>query len=88
MSKWSMTSEYFKHLLEEVQDYKCAITGLPLMPDNVCIIPKIPRARGGKPGPNNVQLVHESIVKLAREYTAEEILALSRIVVANNGGLK
>lgn len=86
MSKWSMTSEYFKHLLEEVQNYKCAITGLPLMPDNIWIIPIEPRSKGTKPGPNNVQLVHESIVRLAREYTKEEILILCEVILKFNAG--
>lgn len=84
MSNWKMTSAHFKYLLEEVQNYKCAITGLPLMPDNVWIILIIPRSKGTKPGPNNVQLVHESIVRLAREYTKEEILILCEIILKNN----
>lgn len=84
MSNWTMTSAHFKHLLEEVQNYKCAITGLPLMPDNVWIIPVIPRSKGSKPSPNNVQLVHESIVRLAREYTKQEILILCEIILKNN----
>ena len=81
MSQWKMTADYFKYLLEEVQDYKCALTGLPLLPENVWIMPKVPRERGGKLGPDNVYLVHECIAKLARDFTRDEILATSRAVV-------
>lgn len=85
MSQWKMTSEYFKYLLEEVQDYKCALTGLPLLPENVWIMPKIPRERGGKPGPDNVYLVHSCIAKLARDFTPDEILATCKAAIEFHG---
>jgi hypothetical protein len=84
MSNWRMTSAHFKYLLEEVQNHKCAITGLPLMPDNVWIIPITPRSKVTKAGPNNIQLVHESIVRLAREYSKQEILIVCEIILKNN----
>lgn len=80
MSQWKMTAAHFKHLLEEVQDYKCNLTGLPLTPQNVCIALKIPRSRGGKLGPENVHLVHESIAKLAREYPVNEVIQICTAV--------
>ena len=84
MSQWKMTAAHFKHLLEEVQDYKCAITGLPLLPENVWILPKMPRAKASSLGPDKIYLVHESVATLAREYSAEEILTLSKAVVDFN----
>jgi len=84
MSKWSMNAAHFKYILEEVQDYKCAISGLPLLPENTCIALKVPKSYGGKPKPDNIQLVHESIVKLAREYPAHEVIEICKIVAAHN----
>jgi len=79
-----MTAAHFRYLLEEVQDYKCSITGLELLPGNTCIALKIPRSRRGKPGPENIQLVHESIVQLARELPLNEVIEVCKIVVTNN----
>ena len=81
MSTWKMKSSDFKRLLKDVQDYKCAITGLPLLPENVEIAFKRPISRGGQKAAANVHLVHNSIVKLAREYTQEEIVALAKAVL-------
>ena len=84
MSQWKLTAAHFKHLLEDVQNYRCPFTGLPLIPDNVHIALKTPRSRGGKPSPENVHLVHESIVKLAREYPVEEVIQICKIVAKHN----
>jgi len=84
MNQWKMNSVDFKRLLEDVQDFKCALTGLPLLPENVEIAYKIPPPRG-KIAASNVYLVHKSIIKLAREYSSEEILTLARLVVATHG---
>lgn len=84
MSKWRMTAAHFRYLLEDVQDYRCNISGMPLEPSTVWIMPIIPRSKGGKPGPNNVQLLHESVVKLARNYTKEEIIFICKTVMEHN----
>lgn len=81
MTTWKMKSQDFKRLLEDVQDYKCAITGLPLLPENVEIAFKRPISRGGQKAAANVHLVHNSIIKLAREYTQEEIVALAKAIL-------
>lgn len=81
MSQWKMNSADFKHLLEEVQDYKCAITGLSLLPENVVISFKNPLSKGGKVALSNVCLVHESISKLTKEYTHAEIRVIARAIV-------
>lgn len=81
MSSWKMNSADFKRLLEEIQDFKCAITGLPLLPENVEIAFKKPLSRGGQKAAANVHLVHKSIIKLAREYTIEEITALAKAIL-------
>ena len=83
MTQWKMNSAEFKRLLEDVQDYKCAITGLPLLPENVEIAYKRPLSKGGKIAVDNVHLVHQSILKLARDYTPEEIKALALAIVSN-----
>lgn len=81
MSQWKMTAAHFRYLLEEVQDYRCAITGLPLLPENVWILPRIPRCNASQLGPENVYLVHESIAPLAREYSHDEIVAIAKAVL-------
>lgn len=85
MSTWKMNSADFKRLLEDVQDFKCGITGLPLLPENVEIAFQKPLSRGGQKAAANVHLVHNSIIKLAREYTQEEIVALAKAILGIRG---
>ena len=85
MSQWKMNSADFKRLLEDVQDYRCAITGLPLLPENVEIAFKTPLSRGGNIALSNVHLVHSSVIKLAREHTIQEIRAIAKAIVKHEG---
>jgi vacuolar-type H+-ATPase subunit C/Vma6 len=85
MSQWKMNSADFKRLLEDVQDYRCAITGLPLLPENVEIAFKTPLSRGGSVALTNVHLVHNSVIKLAREHTIQEIRAIAKAIVQYGG---
>ncbi len=82
MSQWKMNSADFKRLLEDVQDYRCAITGLPLLPENVHIALKTPLKRGGQVALSNVYLVHESVAKLTKGLTQEEIRSLAKLIIA------
>lgn len=84
MSTWQMTAAHFRYILEDVQDYRCNISGLELLPENTCIALKIPRSRKGKPGPDNIQLVHESIVQLARDLPVNEAVEICKIVAKHN----
>ncbi len=82
MTQWKMNSADFKRLLEDIQDYKCAITGLPLLPENVVISFKTPLSKGGKVALSNVCLVHECISKLAKDYTHDEIKVIAKAIVS------
>lgn len=84
MSQWKMNSADFKRLLEDVQDYRCAITGLPLLPENVEIAFKTPLSRGGSIALSNVHLVHNSVIKLAREHTIQD-RAIAKAIVEYEG---
>lgn len=84
MTDWKMNSADFKRLLEDVQNYKCALTGLPLLPENVEIAYRVPLPRG-KVAASNVHLVHNSIIRLARHHSPEEIIALARLIVGTHG---
>ena len=82
MKHWKLNMEDFRSLLEDKQDYKCALTGLPLLPENVHIALKMPLKRGGKAALSNVYLVHESIAKLTKDLTQEEIRSLAKAIIA------
>ena len=82
MKQWKLNMEDFRSLLEDKQDYKCALTGLPLLPENVHIALKTPLKRGGKAALSNVYLVHESVAKLTRDHTRDEIRALAKAIIA------
>ena len=82
MKQWKLKMEDFRSLLEDKQDYKCALTGLPLLPENVHIALKMPLKRGGKAALSNVYLVHESIAKLTKDLTQEEIRSLAKAIIA------
>lgn len=81
MKHWKLNMEDFRSLLEDKQDYKCALTGLPLLPENVHIALKTPLKRGGKAALSNVYLVHESVAKFTKELTQAEIIAIAKAIV-------
>ena len=68
------------------QDFKCAITGRALEPENTTgdhIIPLSRKALKPAAGPENVWLVDKSVNKLKSNLTYEELLQLAKEIVAN-----
>lgn len=82
MKQWIMSTQDFRTLLETEQDFRCALTGFDLTPETVAIAHKIPLKKGGKHIRSNVYLVHESVARIVREHSADEVLAICQAVVA------
>lgn len=72
-------------LLKE-QEYKCALSGFPLTPENCAVDHKTPLARGGEHSIDNIQLVTEEINAAKGQMTCEEFVAMCRAVVVNTMG--
>lgn len=70
--------------LLEAQDYRCALTGLPLVPgDNASLDHIVPRAKGGGHALDNLQWVLTEVNLARRVLSVEEFVALCRAVVAH-----
>lgn len=80
MSRWRMGTQDFLHLLEVEQDYRCALTGWELTPDNVAIVDKVRGIRSLA----NTALVHQDVEKLVKEHGFERSLAISRAIVEHS----
>ncbi len=82
MKQWVMSTQDFRTLLETEQDFRCALTGFELTPETVTIAHRTPLKKGGKHIRSNVYLVHESVAKLVRDHSADEVLAICRAVIS------
>jgi len=81
VKKWKMSSSDFYHLLTVEQNFRCQLTGRELRPQNTSVIHKIPRSKGGRHAPSNVQLVRSEVAALARIHTVEEIYQLCQEIL-------
>jgi hypothetical protein len=80
--RYVFRAQDFYALLEK-QEYKCALTGRTLTPENTSAEHIVPIRRGGKHELANIFLVDDAIAKLKRYATVEEIFTLAREIVAN-----
>ena len=64
------------------QDYKCALTGRPLTPDNCAMDHIVPLSRGGTHTKDNAQLVTTEVNKAKGTLLEEEFIQVCRDVVA------
>ena len=78
MSSWRMTTKDFLHVLEVEQDYRCALTGWELTPDNFAIVDKVKGIRALA----NTALVHQDVEKLVKDHGLEKAIEVCRAVVA------
>ena len=67
--------------LVEMQDHKCALTGIPLAPDDANLDHIVPIASGGKHQMGNVQVVHKTINHMKSTVPQEEFIEWCRRVV-------
>ena len=81
MDRWIMRSKDFYEILEEKQQYRCALTGWELTPQNTRISHIVPLREGGKHEKSNVQLIHEVVATLAREQSKEKLYQICCSVV-------
>ena len=83
--KYKFTAKDFWKIVEEKQNFKCALTGRLLEPNNTEIELKRPLAKGGKVSIDNHYAVDMAISKLARYFTEEEIINLAAEVIQYRG---
>lgn len=81
MTKWRMNTKDFMFLLESEQDYKCALTGWDLSPDNFEIVARVK----GRRSLANTALVHQDVAKLVKDLGFERAIEVCRAVVAGAG---
>lgn len=82
MSKWRMNTRDFMFLLESVQDYRCALTGWTLTPDNFELVDKVKGIRSLA----NTALVHQDVGKLAKDLGFARAIEVCKAVVAGAKG--
>lgn len=77
-----------KRLFEllEQQQYRCAISGRELTPENATVDHVVPLAKGGEHCASNAQLLDDEINRAKGTKTNEEFLAICQEVVAHNRG--
>jgi hypothetical protein len=63
------------------QNYRCAITGVPLSPETTAIDHILPIARGGRHTADNLQLVNRTANAIKSTLTMEELLGLALLLV-------
>ncbi len=70
----------------KVQDYKCAYSGIELIPGiNACLDHKTPRTRGGSHDLKNIHWVTKDINRVKGTMTHEEFVELARFIVQKFG---
>ena len=86
VSKVSKTSGVTTKVILDLlagQDYKCALSGLDLEPNNAQLDHIVPSKLGGPHTPDNVQILHESVNRAKSAMLEEEFVALCHAVVAH-----
>jgi 5-methylcytosine-specific restriction endonuclease McrA len=68
------------------QDYRCALTGRRLAPEDAALDHIVPVSRGGEHVMENVQVLQKQVNRVKHTLTNEEFIALCREVVAHADG--
>lgn len=77
----SVTAGALLELLE-TQEYRCALSGVSLTPDNAVVDHTRPRKDGGKHEMANLQWLHSDVNRMKGTLTQSEFMALCRRVAA------
>lgn len=80
-NRFVFRAAHFYALLEQ-QEYRCALTGRELTPENTSAEHIIPLRKGGKHELANIFLVDDAVAKLKRYYSDEEVILLAHELVA------
>ncbi len=75
-AKFVFRASHFYELLEK-QSYRCALTGRTLTPENTSAEHIMPLRKGGKHEIENIYLIDDSVAKLKRYFTEEEVIQLA-----------
>ncbi|MCR9142053.1 MAG: hypothetical protein NXI24_07360 [bacterium] len=84
-TRYRFRAEDFWSLIK-AQEYKCALTGRELTPENTEVELKDPSRVEGRGEPDNLYLVVRSLAHMARYEKEREIIELAAEIVANRGG--
>lgn len=77
------TSKKIRRLLEK-QDYCCALTGVPLEPEDANLDHIVPISKGGSHTMGNVQVVHKVVNQMKLDLTQDEFFEWCQKVVGHN----
>lgn len=66
----------------ERQQFKCALSGLPLEPETASLDHIVPIARGGEHCIENIWIVHQQVNAAKGSMTTDEFITLCRAVSA------
>lgn len=77
----AITSAALEALIEQ-QQYRCALSGVPLSPDDSALDHKHPVKRGGTHCISNLQWLEPAVNKAKHTMTNDEFVAMCRRVVA------
>lgn len=83
-STMKVDASFLKKLIEK-QEFRCAISGIELTPDNAALDHIIPYANGGRHRRDNVQWVHNDINAIKGQFEHGRFIELCRLVAAWNG---
>lgn len=75
-----LNRSYLVELIEK-QEYRCALSGMPLTPDIASLDHIVPVSKGGKHEVGNVAWVHEEINRMKGTLSKDEFLAMCLKVV-------
>jgi hypothetical protein len=84
-TRYRFRAEDFWNLIKE-QDYKCALTGRELTPENTEVELRDPSRVEGRGELENLYLVVRSVAHMARYEREREIIELAVEIVTNRGG--
>lgn len=85
-SEAKITAKALLMLIED-QHYRCALSGVPLDPENAAIDHIIPVSRGGSHDMTNLQVLHENVNVSKRNMMPEEFIEMCVNVAKHAGRL-
>ncbi len=85
--KFIFRAKHFYELLER-QDYKCALTGRELTPENTTAEHIVPLRANGEHSFENIYLVDEQVSKIKRYLTEEEVIDLAADIIERRGRVR
>jgi CRISPR/Cas system Type II protein with McrA/HNH and RuvC-like nuclease domain len=68
------------------QDYKCALSGVALEPNDAELDHKIPVAKGGDHSIGNLQVLHKVVNRMKSQMTSEELVRWCRLIASHTPG--